>query len=1101
MKFKQFLIIITIFLFLINLISLDSTDLTENSENDLENKDNFSEEENFEHSFKNQSEKDNEKIIEEDESDLKITKKEIIENEENLEKEEIIKELDEKEKEYNYTNLEEIVENQNSSLNENSSLNQNSSLNENGSLNKKENITEITELEKETKIGNNSTQNNFTQNNQGNSRSYANIKELEEISGDSDINEISGKKEEKVIKEILYKDGKKQIEFEHSEEEIEIKKIENEKGELTKEIIVSSKTHFNNSLKVYSDLPKETEKENINIYWENENIEITKISEFKIEYYDTNRNELIDRISWIIPHLSEQIFTINISLTTLEEGEEISIDGEISEIKNPLVFYFNISYKNISNLSCSLNINDTLVWNGTPEDETIIKTGNLSDGIYNWNFSCFDKEDSSISNSTSEIFSIDASFEVSKTEKEVYLTKEKDVLFNVSSNLEGKISIDLNLPNGTIIKNIFNETLNSSKSYSISKNYLNKEGIYKINVTSYALNNTRFEIREFSVAKIEFETDKSFVKIGENFNINVNVSSPKGIGYIILTDEKGTLLDEPPSNNYFSKSITINYSSIGDYTITLIVQLKEREYDTITKEVEVIQNNVSDIIIKLISPKDDSILTKQNVDFLFEIKSNLPIKNCTSEVWRTTSSFGGKSTSIDKKIDLDIELNTEYKIPLKNLKEDYYIWEVTCYDNSSTEEIEWHYFTINTTKKSENNLIHEKTEKIEEIIGNINNFFEKEKSSFELEEKEAIKSLNLLDELNSYKGRLVQINKDLANAILSDERRNELYNEIENITKKIPIDLKVIETGEYVKNNFEGKIEEILSKYFEYKGIKIERNLLKKIILYNENLQKNFFTETKVQKVEIEYNNSQEKITLISKKLNIEEDEKRTIIEYFPEKITENIIFITKSKQIEKNLFEIDKNEEEIIYYLEEFVDLTDIKKIETILFEETIPITNSGITGSAVVIFKEINSNLYWILFIGFSVFIVSGFFVYRKIKIREWEREPNFLRIKELIRQSNLALKEGDLENSKNKYKKIQEIYPLLEENCRNFLYNKIRNIRILIDKKDILNLLREYQKAKNEFRKEDAFLLYEKIKSVYKRLPKRYREKIYEKLNSRI
>ena len=56
----------------------------------------------------------------------------------------------------------------------------------------------------------------------------------------------------------------------------------------------------------------------------------------------------------------------------------------------------------------------------------------------------------------------------------------------------------------------------------------------------------------------------------------------------------------------------------------------------------------------------------------------------------------------------------------------------------------------------------------------------------------------------------------------------------------------------------------------------------------------------------------------------------------------------------------------------------------------------------------------------------------------------------------------------------------------------------MRIEIDKKDISNLVKEYKKAKSDFRKEDALLFYQKIKSVYKRLPKKYQEKVYEKLN---
>ena len=37
-----------------------------------------------------------------------------------------------------------------------------------------------------------------------------------------------------------------------------------------------------------------------------------------VEYYDENENGLIDRISWIVPHLSEQIFDVKIEIEILE---------------------------------------------------------------------------------------------------------------------------------------------------------------------------------------------------------------------------------------------------------------------------------------------------------------------------------------------------------------------------------------------------------------------------------------------------------------------------------------------------------------------------------------------------------------------------------------------------------------------------------------------------------------------------------------------------------------------------------------------------------------------------------------------------------------
>ena len=51
--------------------------------------------------------------------------------------------------------------------------------------------------------------------------------------------------------------------------------------------------------------------------------------------------------------------------------------------------------------------------------------------------------------------------------------------------------------------------------------------------------------------------------------------------------------------------------------------------------------------------------------------------------------------------------------------------------------------------------------------------------------------------------------------------------------------------------------------------------------------------------------------------------------------------------------------------------------------------------------------------------------------------------------------------------------------------------------IDKKDVLGLIREYEAAKDAFRKEDAVLLHRRINEIYKKLPRKFQEKVYRRL----
>ena len=52
--------------------------------------------------------------------------------------------------------------------------------------------------------------------------------------------------------------------------------------------------------------------------------------------------------------------------------------------------------------------------------------------------------------------------------------------------------------------------------------------------------------------------------------------------------------------------------------------------------------------------------------------------------------------------------------------------------------------------------------------------------------------------------------------------------------------------------------------------------------------------------------------------------------------------------------------------------------------------------------------------------------------------------------------------------------------------------------IDKKDIAVMVKEFSSAVTENRKQDATQIYEKIKSLYGRMDKRFKKKVYRKVS---
>ncbi|MBU0756658.1 MAG: hypothetical protein KKF44_01210, partial [Nanoarchaeota archaeon] len=97
-------------------------------------------------------------------------------------------------------------------------------------------------------------------------------------------------------------------------------KTEKQINEYKKQVTVRSPIHYQDVLTI-TDIPESSE-DTINVYWLKETGRELFVD---VNYMDTNGNGLIDRLQWLIPHLSEQTFEIDIvvlnPVTYLRDGE------------------------------------------------------------------------------------------------------------------------------------------------------------------------------------------------------------------------------------------------------------------------------------------------------------------------------------------------------------------------------------------------------------------------------------------------------------------------------------------------------------------------------------------------------------------------------------------------------------------------------------------------------------------------------------------------------------------------------------------------------------------------------------------------------------
>ena len=934
--------------------------------------------------------------------------------------------------------------------------------------------------------------------------------------------------------------GKKVIKIENCEEG-DIDKIklseELEINEFEKEVIVSSKEDFNKPIRVYSILTKEANKEEIKIFWKNENnLEITQDESFSVEYYDKNENGLIDKVSWIVPHLSEQKFKIIVEIENPKESTEellLNVTGPSGQTRNPINFNIEVNYS--GNFSCNLKIGN---------EEALAFSSNknysldLRDGDYNWEVICYDSVDgtnSSITNATFGDFSVNEGvYYTNLTEGKLYFL---DLIQNKIQNPETITINSTNPSNYTIkikrngqeiyVKESFNNTnilmneliLSSAGNYTLSVKFKEPSPEYEI-------------LKNFYVASANITLNATSVEEGKPVKITaIGNSQDKAISTIIIDYGDGTSDYNHINANSFSKEFVKTYNKNGNYNIKLFITIPGEDTFNIIKNGLVVTKPTTPTNpkdekspeIELLYPEDKEIFEVNHVNFSYKASDDVKIQNCTFKLYENCASMTTCSTSESNLAfplnsqqkslanNFSVQNNKEIRIDLKDFDDGIYLWEVECYDNSSNNAWERGFLKIKVnesqTSTTQNYSQKAEIDRLKEIA---DHFITK---SFSLEEKEVLEDLILLEDTKYYKKRLLDIEnffRENYKYVSSEELRNkkteEYLTELNEIKNKIPKEISIKENYEYVKNSVETDFEDVIKSYFDSTNTQISKSSLKKLATINRELQNDISISTKVRKVEIEYNNGTQEIILVKKKIDLNDDSHERILEIIPKEVLENsddVFFLVDSKVIQKDpIFEIDYDDlekGEILYYLTKKIKIKDIEKTETILFEDNLNKFERGVTGLFILEFTSIDNTIYFVLiFVLLVVLISMVFFVIKKFKMIGWKKEPNVVRVLNLIEDVKRALKEKDIERAREKYYKIKEIYPVLPSKTKPYFYEKIKEMLIRIDRKDIFGLVKEYQEAKRKWNKEEVLRLYEDIRKIYERLPEKDRKKVYGIIN---
>ena len=136
-------------------------------------------------------------------------------------------------------------------------------------------------------------------------------------------------------------------------------------GKLQKRVTISSDFHYEKIL-TYASVPNLL-SEQVRLFWMIDGIktDVTEREDFNVTFYDEDGDTLIDKISWITPHLSEQEFILEFDITVINPWESGISGGD-------WIVYFNTTGTGTLNITKDELSNQVLTFNYIKCGDTIL---------------------------------------------------------------------------------------------------------------------------------------------------------------------------------------------------------------------------------------------------------------------------------------------------------------------------------------------------------------------------------------------------------------------------------------------------------------------------------------------------------------------------------------------------------------------------------------------------------------------------------------------------------------------------------------------------------------------------------------------------------
>ncbi|MFC1705068.1 PKD domain-containing protein, partial [Nanoarchaeota archaeon] len=1006
------------------------------------------------------------------------------------------------------------------------------------------------------------------------------------------------------------------VEFEtEAPEKTEGEPVETEEG-WKKEVTISSDEEYEGEYEYknvlsYTDI-KESEMDTIRLYWkvDGEMVDVTDDESFDIQFYDTNGNGLVDRISWITPHLSTQEFEVVITLTTSTgAGLDISLiepDGEDYMSSSDIDFRFVVSYNRSLDVWCNLTIDDEVKETIAVLDgqETIVnKDINFSEGSHDWYIRCIDETDNTAQSSSNSFVvdltppaivlhnddpglslmdSITLNFTAtdnlaSTLDCEVSLDSQVEETTSASSGILESVVID-NLDNGTYQWDVTCSDEAGNSNTSISKtihvdsqrnfsiiankdNYdLGEGGVYWV-VAPYGAEvslvitnpNSNTMVRSYTdtfpvIDEIDFtdypgtytiegfmnfndaiKTQSISFSVGNTFSTSMSLSDNKvtpsekikftarssgGIGDVTYSWDF-----DDASSTRTGRELNYSYSETGKYNVKLTATDSSGNQAFTNTNVKVEEKYA--VSVTVTEEGTNNPINKARV----YLEGNEEITGSSGKV--DYNVFKGEYTlfvnhdSYHYLInETDIEGDTAINVQLRKLGNNETQSDDIIYDieEASTSNINQELTTTETSP------VEIKVDAdTEELITSTEDALES-LDYMDSSDKDLASALGLRDSLERAVNFLRRVDRDLHN--LEENRRDlseeeieeekaKLEEEIERTIRETIISIDLAESDEFVKYPTPKEIEEVSSEYLKSKNISLTDKESDYFLKSNLEVQSSITVGTKISIATIKFlSGKEQKIALVINDLKSGGELFDTsFVVSIPKDIAESIDEIkvlTEHKVVNPDpVIEFDLAEiEEVIYYIEDDIDLEKIKEIKSVLIldPEKLEYKGSGLGIIGFAIFSKMSDIdnpmvvlevLLIIILLG--VYLAFQFDLVDKFKRDMLFRDKELQQIKGHIHDLDVCLENKELGNASVVYDDIMKEYKKISKEAKSKvhqetvkLYNKILFAQI---KESIDKTLDDLKGKKVKEAKSN----YEAIKGIYKQLPKEYKAEIGDKCRS--